>query len=70
MRQQTLATPAVTPVQLRVPQRAADNYRDWLQRKIDRARVSMRAGQGIPNDEIEAEFAARRRQAAAEADHV
>lgn len=35
----------------------------WLQRKVDQARRSVRAGQGEPNEKFEAEFAARRAQA-------
>lgn len=37
-------------------------YRDFLQRKVDVARLSMRAGSGLSNEEVEAEFAARRAQ--------
>ncbi|MNQ51328.1 hypothetical protein D3C85_653050 [compost metagenome] len=35
-------------------------YRDFLQRKIDAARCSVRNGTGRRNDEVEAEFGARR----------
>jgi len=44
----------------------ADSYQDWLQRKVESARVFMRAEQGIPNEQVEAEFAARRTEAVAE----
>jgi predicted transcriptional regulator len=44
-------------------QRESREYEAFLQRKVDTARVSMRAGDGLTNDEIEAEFAARRRRA-------
>ncbi|EXF91617.1 MULTISPECIES: hypothetical protein [Pseudomonas] len=45
-------------------QRESREYEAFLQRKVDIARVSMRAGEGLTNDEVEAEFAARRTQAA------
>lgn len=32
----------------------------WLQRKVDRAREEMRRGLGVPNEEVEARFAAKR----------
>lgn len=41
-------------------QQEARDYDDFLQRKVDLARSSMQAGLGRPNDEVEAEFAARR----------
>ena len=41
-------------------QREAREYDAFLQRKVDAARASIRAGEGPPNDEIEAEFAALR----------
>lgn len=44
-------------------QQQAREYEEFLQRKVDTARASMRAGDGLTNDEIEAEFAARRRRA-------
>lgn len=44
-------------------QREAREYEAFLQRKVDDARASIQAGEGIPNDEIEAEFAALRAQA-------
>ena len=44
-------------------QRESREYEAFLQRKVDTARTSMHAGDGLTNDEIEAEFAARRRRA-------
>ncbi|WP_221740416.1 antitoxin of toxin-antitoxin stability system [Stenotrophomonas sp. 278] len=41
-------------------QREAREYDAFLQRKVDAARASIRAGEGMPNDEIEAEFSALR----------
>ena len=41
-------------------QREAREYEDFLRHKVEAGRASMRAGRGRPNDEIEAEFAARR----------
>lgn len=41
-------------------QRQARDYDTFLQRKVDAARTSMRAGQGRSNEEVEARFAARR----------
>ena len=43
-------------------QRETRVYEAFLQRKVDMARDSMRAGEGLTNDEVEAEFAARRTQ--------
>lgn len=37
-----------------------DEYRAFLQRKVDVARASVRAGRCYPNDEVDADFAARR----------
>ncbi|MHC8347124.1 antitoxin of toxin-antitoxin stability system [Pseudomonas sp. RT6P73] len=45
-------------------QRESREYEAFLQRKVDSARLSMNAGEGLPNDEVEAEFAARRARAA------
>ena len=45
-------------------QREAREYDEFLQRKVTLARSSMRAGQGRSNEEVEAEFAARRAQVA------
>jgi predicted transcriptional regulator len=41
-------------------QRQAREYDAFLQRKVDAARVSMSAGVGHSNDEVDAMFAARR----------
>ena len=41
-------------------QREAREYDEFLRRKIDAGRASMRANSGRPNEEVEAEFAARR----------
>ena len=40
--------------------REAREYDEFLGRKVDAARASMRAGVGQSNDEVEATFAARR----------
>jgi predicted transcriptional regulator len=45
-------------------QREAREYDAFLRRKVEAGRASMRAGQGRPNEEVEAEFAARRADAA------
>lgn len=45
-------------------QRQAREYDEFLHRKVEVARVSMRAGRGRSNDEVEAEFAARRAKVA------
>jgi len=41
-------------------QREAREYDEFLRRKVEAGRTSMRAGIGRSNDELEAEFAARR----------
>lgn len=41
-------------------QREAREYDEFLRRKVEAGRASMRSGQGRSNDEVEAEFAARR----------
>jgi len=41
----------------------ADSYHEWLRRKVEIARAQMRAGLGIPHEKMQAEFAARRKQA-------
>ncbi len=48
-------------------QRTAREYDEFLHRKVESARLSMRAGQGQSNDEVEAEFAARRASVANQA---
>lgn len=45
-------------------QRQAREYDDFLGRKVQIARTSIQAGRGIPNDEVEAQFAARRAKVA------
>lgn len=40
--------------------RQAREYDAYLRRKVEAGRVSMRAGRGRTNDEVEAAFAARR----------
>ena len=47
-------------------QRDARDYDAFLRRKVEAARTSMRAGHGRPDDEVEAEFAARRAGATSE----
>ncbi|HZF98900.1 MAG TPA: antitoxin of toxin-antitoxin stability system [Pseudoxanthomonas sp.] len=44
-------------------QRQVREYDEFLQRKVDVARTSMRAGRGRSNDEVEAKFGARRTKA-------
>jgi predicted transcriptional regulator len=48
-------------------QRDAQSYDEFLRRKVEAARVSVRAGSGRANDEVEAEYAARRAGAAKKA---
>lgn len=43
-------------------QREARDYDEFLRRKVEAGRGSMLAGQGRSNEEVEAEFAARRAQ--------
>jgi predicted transcriptional regulator len=45
-------------------QRESRQYDEFLSRKVESARASMRAGLGRTNEEVEAEFAARRSKAA------
>lgn len=45
--------------------RQAREYDDYLRRKVEVGRASMRAGRGRSNDEVEADFAARRNKVAA-----
>jgi predicted transcriptional regulator len=44
-------------------QQEARAYDAFLREKVEAARNSMHAGRGLTNDEIEAEFAARRQRA-------
>lgn len=48
-------------------QREAREYDQFLRRKVEVARASVRAGRGQSNDEVEAEFAAKRAKAASQA---
>ena len=48
-------------------QREARKYDKFLNRKVQVARSSMRAGRGRSNDDVETEFAARRASAARKA---
>lgn len=41
-------------------QREVRQYDEFLKHKVEASRVSMRTGQGHPNDEVEAAFTARR----------
>ncbi|KXU36127.1 antitoxin of toxin-antitoxin stability system [Ventosimonas gracilis] len=45
--------------------RQAREYDEYLLRKVEAGRASMRVGRGRSNDEVEATFAARRNQVAA-----
>jgi|SRR5579859_2082833 len=45
-------------------QREKREYSEFLRRKVDVARASMRAGLGRSNEDVEADFAARRAEAA------
>ncbi len=45
--------------------RLVREYDDYLRRKVEAGRASMRANRGRSNDEVEAVFAARRNQVAA-----
>ena len=45
-------------------QREAREYDEFLRSKVEAGRASMQAGRGRSNDEVEAEFAARRVSAA------
>ena len=47
-------------------QRESREYEAFLQHKVDTARASMKAGEGLTHDEVEAEFGARRARAAKE----
>lgn len=48
-------------------QQEAREYDDFLRNKVETARVSMRAGLGQSNDQVEASFAARRAKFAGKA---
>lgn len=51
-------------------QREAREYDDFLRRKVEIARKSMRAGRGRSNEEVAAEFAARREELLRKADEA
>jgi len=51
-------------------QRGAREYDEFLGRKVEVARASMRAGRGRPNEEVEAEAAARIAEMLREADEA
>jgi predicted transcriptional regulator len=51
-------------------QREAREYDDFLRRKVEIARKSMRAGRGRPNEEVAAKFAARRAELLRKADEA
>jgi hypothetical protein len=44
----------------------AREYEDFLRRKVEAALASIHAGRGISNDQVKAEFAARRTKAQAD----
>ncbi len=44
--------------------RKTREYEDYLRRKVEAGRASMRAGHGRSDEEVEAEFSAKRRAAA------
>ncbi len=46
--------------------RRARDYDDYLRRKVEAGRASMHAGLGRSNEEVEAAFAAKRQQVAAD----
>lgn len=48
-------------------QREARDYDAFLQRKVEAARTSMRAGRARSSDEVEAKFAARRTKVSGQA---
>ena len=48
-------------------QRESREYGAFLQGKVEAARRSMRVGRGRSNEDVEAEFAARRAKAAGQA---
>jgi hypothetical protein len=51
-------------------QREAREYDEFLRRKVEIARSSMRAGRGRSNEDVEVEFAARRAELQREADET
>jgi len=53
------------PEDLSVNTKCSHEYDEYLQRKVELARASMRSGRGKSNDEVEATFAAMRQRLAA-----
>lgn len=51
-------------------QREARDYDEFLRRKVEVARVSVRAGRGRLNEEVEADFSARRAELRRRADEA
>lgn len=51
-------------------QKAEREYDAFLRRKVENARVSMRAGRGLPNEEVETETARRRAELLRRADET
>ena len=51
-------------------QQEARDYNEFLRRKVETARESMRADRGRSNEEVEAEFAARRAELLRKADEA
>ena len=51
-------------------QREARDYNEFLRRKVETARESMRAGRGRSNEEVEAEFSTRRAELLRKADEA
>src|SRR5690606_4434662 len=52
------------------PRREGREYDEFLRRKVERARVSMRAGIGIAQEDVEADAAARRAELLFRADEI
>jgi predicted transcriptional regulator len=50
--------------------RQAREYDEFVRRKVERARVSMRAGEGIPHEEVEAEAVASEAKLLRQADEA
>jgi len=51
-------------------QREARDYDEFLRRKVEIARVSVRAGRGRSNEDVEADFVARRAELRRRADEA
>ncbi|WP_146038366.1 antitoxin of toxin-antitoxin stability system [Pseudomonas sp. FW300-N1A1] len=63
-RASSLTTGAFTRFKRFLTEQHCTPYRDFLHRKIDAARISVHDGTGQSNDEVEAEFGARRAETA------